>query len=281
MAQNEELLRQNPAVNRFLRFDGLNHCRLGELLARTGEPAMAEAEYAKAMTALQKLVDNDPGVAENRSALAFCRQSLGILQLQMGKPSSAEAECRMAVEIGQKLADDNPALVAFRDRLANCVSALGDVVRARGRVPEAKELYERAIATTEERSSLALAAELWRRGLARRDLADPAGAAGDVRRALAICEGLPMDLLHQLETAYCHAALASLAGKSGSGVSASEGEAAAAKAMELLRRAVANGYRNSNEIRIESALDPLRNRADFKKLMAELEKNAPGPQKKK
>ena len=49
----------------------------------------------------------------------------------------------------------------------------------------------------------------------------------------------------------------------------------------VLRRAVANGYRNTNQLRIESALDPLRNRADFKKLMAELEKNSPLQQEKK
>jgi DNA invertase Pin-like site-specific DNA recombinase len=41
--------------------------------------------------------------------------------------------------------------------------------------------------------------------------------------------------------------------------------------MELLGRAVVNGYRNTDELRIESALDPLRNRPDLKKLMAELE----------
>ncbi len=37
--------------------------------------------------------------------------------------------------------------------------------------------------------------------------------------------------------------------------------------MELLRRAVAMGYRNANEIRIESVLDPLRSRDDFRLLM--------------
>ena len=75
--------------------------------------------------------------------------------------------------------------------------------------------------------------------------------------------------------------LAGLAGRAGSGVPAAEGEHEAAKAMEWLGRAVANGYRNTNELRIESALDPLRDRADFKKLMAELEKNSPPQQEKK
>jgi hypothetical protein len=51
--------------------------------------------------------------------------------------------------------------------------------------------------------------------------------------------------------------------------------------MELLQRSVANGFRNANLLRIESALDPLRNRPDFKKLMAELEKTAPPQQEKK
>ena len=70
-----------------------------------------------------------------------------------------------------------------------------------------------------------------------------------------------------------HAELSGLAGQAGSGVSADEAEAEAARAMECLSRAVAAGYRNTNQIRIESALDPLRGRADFNKLITELEKN--------
>ena len=87
--------------------------------------------------------------------------------------------------------------------------------------------------------------------------------------------------MFEIEIACCHAALAGLAGRAGSGVSAAEGEEAAARAMEWLGRAVANGYRNTNQLRIESALDPLRNRADFKKLMAELEKKSPRRSKRK
>jgi hypothetical protein len=72
------------------------------------------------------------------------------------------------------------------------------------------------------------------------------------------------------ETACCHAALAGLAGRAGSGVSAGEREAAAAKAMDYLRQMVAMGYRNANELGIESALDPLRSRDDFRRLMMDL-----------
>ena len=50
--------------------------------------------------------------------------------------------------------------------------------------------------------------------------------------------------------------------------------------MEWLGRAVANGFRNANLLRIESALDPLRERSDFKKLVAELLKDIPPHQEK-
>jgi len=45
--------------------------------------------------------------------------------------------------------------------------------------------------------------------------------------------------------------------------------------MEWLGHAVAMGYRNANQLRIESAFDSLRDREDFKKLMKELDATAP------
>jgi hypothetical protein len=50
-------------------------------------------------------------------------------------------------------------------------------------------------------------------------------------------------------------------------VSAGEEEEKAARAMGLLRRAAAMGYRNANAFRTESALAPLHGRPDFRVLM--------------
>ena len=71
------------------------------------------------------------------------------------------------------------------------------------------------------------------------------------------------------EAAGNHAALAGLASRAGSGVSAGEAEAEAEKAMTLLRRAVALGYRSA-AFRNEDALDPLRSRDDFRLMMMDL-----------
>jgi len=69
--------------------------------------------------------------------------------------------------------------------------------------------------------------------------------------------------------ACCRAALASLAGRDGSGVSVAKSDSD--QAMTLLRKAVAMGYRVAADFRTESDFDPLRERDDFKELLAELE----------
>ena len=108
-----------------------------------------------------------------------------------------------------------------------------------------------------------LAYSFLRRGLARGDLGDPAGAAADARRAVALWEDLPSRTNEGwFQSACARAALAGLAGRAGSGVPAAEAVGEADVAM---------GYRSPALFRTE-ALDPLRRREDFQKLLAELEK---------
>jgi hypothetical protein len=57
----------------------------------------------------------------------------------------------------------------------------------------------------------------------------------------------------------------------GSGLSAAEGAAELDRAMVLLRRAIAGGYRNLTWMRRDPDLDPLRTRPDFQALMMDLE----------
>ena len=85
-------------------------------------------------------------------------------------------------------------------------------------------------------------------------------------------EGLPSRTGQEwFETACVHAALASLAGRAGSGVSEALAVTEADAAMGRLGKAVALGYRSPEIFRTEAALDTLRKREDFKKLVAELE----------
>ena len=204
--------------------------------------------------------------------------NLGRLLLQVGEPAQAEAECQTAIAIMQKLVDENPTHKFDRGVLV-ALWNLGDVVRSRGRPAEAMRYYAQAIAQIEARVREAPVDPTHRyymvrlvrgRGLTRGELGDRAGAADDARRALGMSQGLSPSPWNLFQTACCHAALAGLAGRAGSGVSAEEGSEEATRAIGWLRRAVGVGYRNANEVRIESALDPLRSRDDFRLIMMDL-----------
>jgi tetratricopeptide (TPR) repeat protein len=184
---------------------------------------------------------------EARRDLAVTVLQVGYLLSHTGRPAGAEAEFRAAMAMCQKLDVDHLAGTDFRDSVASSFTNVNDLDRPLGRAPEARGGYERAIALRErvvrENPTIALyrsylAYSMRRHRLALRDLSDPAAAAADAWRAQGLYEGLPSRLGQGwFETACCHAALASLAGTTGSGVSAGDGPAVADRAMEWPRKA--------------------------------------------
>jgi serine/threonine-protein kinase len=280
LAVYQKLADDNPAVAQFRESAANSRFVLADLLTMTGRPAEAEAECRTALASFQKLAEENPAVPYYRSYLGTSQGKLGLLLLQKGRPADAEAESRTALAILERLVGENPTHPFFPRCVADTLDILGDVVRLLGRPSEAEGLYDREIAVreplfrenpTDLDQRYRLVRAIRRRGLARRDLNDFAGAAADTRRALSLCDGLrPLSGRDLFETACCHAALAGPAGRAALGVSADEAEIEAARAMESLVRAVAAGYRNANEIRIESALEPLRSRDDFRILILEL-----------
>jgi hypothetical protein len=125
-----------------------------------------------------------------------------------------------------------------------------------------------------------LATTLRRLGLLDHAAGRFAEAAATTRRAIELYEDVPkLWNLWVFELACCRAMQAGLAGKDGSGVPAAAGPAEADKAMDLLRKAVADGYRGLYDLRTDAGLDPLRQRDDFHKLLAELETKS-GPKAK-
>jgi serine/threonine protein kinase/tetratricopeptide (TPR) repeat protein len=280
LAIQEKLAAENPTVTDFRFRLATSHGNLGLLLNLTGRAPEAESEYRAALAIQEKLAAENPAVTDFRGNLAVSHSNLGILLVQTGRAQEAESEYRAALAIQEKLAAENPTVTDFRDVLANGHTNLGDLVRARGGFAEARDGYDRAIALRQRlieeepktpvyRSNLAYS--LRRHGLARDGLGDVAGAVADARRALGLYDGLPFRSGGEwYETACCHAALAGLAGRGGPGLSAAEAAVEAEAAIGLLHRAVAMGYREIGFFRTEAALDPLRDRADFRLLMMDL-----------
>ena len=278
----QKLADDNPAVTEF-RYN-LAVFRHNLALPLSDKPSEAEAEQRNAIALLQKLADDNPAVINFRMALADSHRNLADTLSRMGKLTEAVAEYRKAITIFGKVVDDDPMVLFHRERLALALNMLGDLLLRLGRPAEALDAYGRAFPLNEklikenpaEKNNLFVANGLLvGRGRARRDLGDPAGAAADVRHSLRLFEALRLpEGLAAFNIACSHAALVGFAGQEGTGVSAAEGKAHADQAMALLRKYVEAGFGNIHEYRTEGALDPLREREDFKKLLTELEQKS-------
>ena len=247
------------------------------MLSATGKPSQALRSHEAARAIFERLARDNPTMTRFQGDLALSHNNIGVLLSVTGKPAEALRSHGAARTIFERLARDNPKVLDYLNVVARCHTDAAVALRRLGRPAEARDACAKAIALREAlvrevpgilwyRSELA--GSLRRRSLARSDLGDLTGAAADARRAIALWDGLPSRAGSDwFETACAHAALAGLAG---SGVSADEGVAEAGAAMDLLRKAVAMGYRRLDTFRTDDALDPLRSRNDFRLLMMDL-----------
>jgi serine/threonine protein kinase/tetratricopeptide (TPR) repeat protein len=207
---------------------------LGHLLAQTGQPAEALTCYEKARAVLGQLAEAYPGFHRLPSELAHSLENTALLLSTSGKSDEALAACRRALAIRQKVRDAQPALAWLRSELAG--------------------------------SFLVIAAVQHRAG-------QSAEAVASLRRALKLLEGLPIVTPRNHYTlACCHAQLAGIAVDKDSEMRSEQGTAEAELGMKELRRAIADGYSSVGSLRADLRLEPLRSRADFKQLLAEVEK---------
>jgi serine/threonine-protein kinase len=280
VALQQRLADDNPAVADFRRRVAISRTYLGDLLAATGRSSEAEAEYRAAMGIYQRLADDNPAVTDFRSRLASCRNNLGRLLAATGKLSEAEAEYRAGLTICRKLVAGNPDVPMYQNQEGSTADDLSVVLRHLGRPAEAREQSERAVATREAliekdpestNYRAGLVESYLNRGLARRALGDPAGAAVDARRAGDLCDAMTSRTGSDwFLSARSHAALAGLAGRSGTDFSATEARSQADTAIDHLKKAVAQGYRDASAFQNQDALDPIRDRPDFLMLLMDL-----------
>jgi serine/threonine protein kinase len=276
----QKLADDNPVDPQTRRDLAMSYSNIGVVLSATNQPTEALSAYESALAIRQKLADDNPAVTQFQVDLAISCHNIGILLSYANRPTDALASLGRALAIRQKLADDNPAVTGFRSDLANSLNDTGDVLRWAGRNAEAQASYERALVILEtlaEANPTIIQDQVWLvqalRGLGATRLA--AGRTADAvatwRRAAAIGERLQSsygETLYYL--ACCHALLGGVALAPASGLSAGEGSAELDRAMEILRRAVAGGYRDDARMRRDPDLDPLRTRLDFRLLMMDL-----------
>ena len=276
-----------PAVPEYRLDLAASHNSLGLLLAGLGKRPEAEEQYHTALAIQVKLAADFPDIPTYRQELARSHNDLGAVLVDLDKRPEAEKQYRLALAIREKLAADFPTLPAYRQDLAASHNNQGNLLVGLGKRPEAGEQYRNALAIREK-----LAADFPALPAYRRDLARTRGSLGQLlaelgkrpeageqyRRALAIQEKLAADFPAVpeyrsaiSETSYNVACVCAIT----SSTLADKKQEYADRAMEMLQKAVNAGYKDATLMAKNTDLDPLRDRDDFKKLLAELAKENP------
>ena len=205
---------------------------------------------------------------------------------QTGKPEESLTELRQALAIWQKLADANPGVTEFQSDLDRSHAILGRLLARQKRFAEAFTALDASLAisrrlaeadpkNTQYRNHLGYSHAF--RGAARFRAGQPAEAAADLRRALELWAKLPnRDIGKLAERSRALALLAGLGGDAKSGVTKDESRTFADQSVAALAAAVKSGWAIPGELK-EPDFDALRGRADFQKLLAEVEAKAEKP----
>jgi serine/threonine-protein kinase len=271
---------KNPAVTLFQVSLATSYNNMGILLSRMGKSTQALKAYEKARAVRQHLADANPTVTEFQSDLARSHLAIGWLFYTSGQLDEARTAFDQAMPIFQRLAQANPVVPDFRASLANILINIGLVRTDSGDAPGATAVIERARETFERlahdhptvtRYASGLAESLWALGRAHRRAGHDTAAALTLRRSIALRESVAdLDTEPRVLLACSRTLLASLAGLSGSRITAAEGTTQFDRATVDLRRAVADGYRDLAFLRTTTDLDPLRSRPDFQLLLMDL-----------
>jgi serine/threonine protein kinase/tetratricopeptide (TPR) repeat protein len=280
IALTKQLAADFPNVPEYRSQLALSHNNLGEVLRALERLPEAEAECRAALALSQGLAADFPTVAQYRELLAMQYTNLGALLKPAGKVQEAEAGYRAALALYEPLIGDYPAVADYQFKLAATLGNLGRLLLQRKELKAARELLERALPHHQAalrayphhpgyRDSYVLNRCSLTATLV--DLGDHSAAAQTVEQ---VVEAVVQPARDFNEAACLLAGCVPLAEKDAKLPPDKRRELArkyADRAVELVRQAVRHGYKDVESIKKDSALDPLRARADFQKLLAELE----------
>jgi tetratricopeptide (TPR) repeat protein len=258
-----------PATPAERKHQVAQYSNLGKRLAWVGRVTEAEEAYRAAL----RLAPDDPDAHEN----------IGSLQSQMGKPAEALPALQKALAIRQKLADANPTVSRHQVEVARVHNNLGRLLVRQERYADAltaidtglvirQKLVEADAKNTVYTNHLGYSHAC--RGWALVRSGQPSQAAADLRRALELWAKVPpLEIDKQVERSRALALLAGLGGDAKSGVTKAEARTFADQSVAALADVVKTGWALPSELK-EPDFDALRGRADFQKLVAEVEAKA-------
>jgi tetratricopeptide (TPR) repeat protein/tRNA A-37 threonylcarbamoyl transferase component Bud32 len=261
---------------------GLAKCfhNRGVLLWHTGRPQEAEKDWNAALSIQKQLAAEFPSRPEFRQDLAWSHNGRGLLLSNTGRLQEAEKDYDQALSIQKQLVGDFPNQPDLRNELAGTCVNLARLHRQHGNWAAATRLLLEGrphhLAALKANPRHPTYREFYRKHLA----ALTSVHAGlleqeDAVRTAETCRDLGWDAPEDAYYAACGLSLCVGGVAKHDKLDAKQRQAAAQfyadAAMKLLREAVSKGYKEVRLIKRDPDLDPLRQREDFQKLVAELE----------
>jgi tetratricopeptide (TPR) repeat protein len=253
-----------PAVPLYQQELARTQNNLGNLLSDLGQHDLARAEHEKALDLRKKLAAAFPAVSEYRAEVGGSYCGMGTLVLNEGQPADCLHWFDLAIRTLTPVYENDRRAVRVRQYLRDSYEGQAKAYDRLRKLGEADKSWENVIELTVEQDQPHFRASQAKSRL----------VSGQTAGAMAEVEELTKSAKARALHGYNFACVYSLA----SAKIADKKEEYADRAMELLRQAMNHWCKDANYIKRDADLDPLRGRADFKRLVAELEARAMHPE---
>jgi serine/threonine-protein kinase len=278
--QAAEKVPDNVQYNQAL---GRHYQYLGRAQSQLGETAKARESWKQAAQVWEAYASAHPANVGFRHRLVDKLLLLAELENAGGLHDDALATRRRALQVAEDLTHDRSDNLLFQGTLAHSAAALGQSLAAEGRPQEALPPLRRAVeqrtAIVSQRPSSAverrrLASDQLRLGVNQGKAGQSAEALQSLRAAQATLEQVsPRGKTDACNLACVSAQLSLVLGRDHPDRSTAEAD----RAIQALREAIAAGYQDAERLEKDPDLEPLRSRADFQQLVAELKKTKTKP----
>jgi serine/threonine protein kinase len=305
LAIQKELVEQFPAVPEYKQWLAASHINFASFLSGAGDRDAARIAFESALTIQKELVEQFPAVPEYRHSLAALHNNLGALLASQEKHDAARGAFEATLTISEKLVDQFPAVWAYKFELGLGYYNLGELSRHTGKLGETLDMFDKAVqflkivhdreprdvkAKTFLRNSYNGRAQAYDRlhryaeavkdwdsvielstpteqpvfRLARALSQVRAGMVGEaVAEVAELSQQSNLTAIHWYAFACIHATASTKV--------PDKHQEYSNRAMELLHKAVDAGFQDIKLLKTNKDIAPLRDRDDFKKLIAELE----------
>jgi serine/threonine protein kinase len=301
IAIEKQLVAEFPAIPAYAAALANSRNGLACILQGTQKWDQAETEFQAALKIQKHLAAAFPRDQVHRVHLAVTRMNWAALLVRLRKWNQADTEFREALDIARKLLTESPGELEYVESVGTILHNLGIVAVSRGRPNDTLAWFEQGIATLSPvvaREPRLVGARL----VLRNSHSSRAEALDKLKRyneaakhwdaAMRLSQGFDKTLRHyKLMLSRRHAGQFELAMKDADVIAPigssyvvyncacvyavahakTKDDKHAARAVALLRQAVAKGFRNLAHMKKDADLASLRDRDDFKKLLAGLE----------